>query len=339
MPLLVNYENSDSEDDISHKKSAAQEEMIILPSKKELALRERNLGASNKNKIVINLPTLENSNSEDEMEPAKKKLKYQSDSSLLMSLPPPKYVPTKETNRPLLPHSMSKARTAAQQQAIDDYEEEFDVADEDKIRKDINFLLSWVGEEDNIEVSSNMHVSALYKYHENSDVSEADSNTSRYCQHDAQYVHLPLPQNFVGEEQVSFNCSSSEYCESPPCTNASNPYDNQSKVQESIQSAVPEHFAKDKKFQRFLSSQKDSDMNLTEVDLGNHLKKYESVRLKAVTGAPSGKSNAAKISGLSKKKHQITYLAQRAKEMEEDLKNQWAENKFNKRQGANKYGF
>ncbi|XP_058792037.1 proline-rich protein PRCC [Phymastichus coffea] len=44
-------------------------------------------------------------------------------------------------------------------------------------------------------------------------------------------------------------------------------------------------------------------------------------------------------SGTSKKKHQITYLAHQAKAMELELKNQWAQNKANRQQTRQKYGF
>lgn len=50
-------------------------------------------------------------------------------------------------------------------------------------------------------------------------------------------------------------------------------------------------------------------------------------------------SYGAGPSGTSKRKHQITYLAHQAKANELDLKNQWAQNRFNKQQTRSKYGF
>ena len=236
MSLLVSYDTTDSEDncddDVLYQKPAIndnkieadehvvnndkkdanismgrtlpvpknQEEMIILPSKKELALREKPPGASNKNKIVINLPKLENSDSEEEMGPPKKKLNYQTESSLLKSLPPPKFVPTKETNRPLIPHSVSKTLTVTQQQIIDDYEDEFDDAAADDVRKDMNFLLSWVDEENN---ALTKHESALYKYDENVDAYENQADVcSSYQQEASQPAHAAIPQDFARDEQV-----------------------------------------------------------------------------------------------------------------------------------------
>ncbi|CAG7689972.1 unnamed protein product [Allacma fusca] len=43
--------------------------------------------------------------------------------------------------------------------------------------------------------------------------------------------------------------------------------------------------------------------------------------------------------GLTKRKHQITYLAFEAKEREQSLKAQWAQNRHNKRMTQSKYGF
>jgi hypothetical protein len=43
--------------------------------------------------------------------------------------------------------------------------------------------------------------------------------------------------------------------------------------------------------------------------------------------------------GLTKRKHQITYLAFEAKEREQTLKAQWAQNRHNKRATQSKYGF
>jgi len=44
-------------------------------------------------------------------------------------------------------------------------------------------------------------------------------------------------------------------------------------------------------------------------------------------------------SGQSKRKHQITYLAYQAKANEQDLQNQWSQNRMTKRQTQSKYGF
>ena len=45
------------------------------------------------------------------------------------------------------------------------------------------------------------------------------------------------------------------------------------------------------------------------------------------------------IGGLTKKRHQITYLAALAKEKEQELKKMWSENAHSRRASANKYGF
>jgi len=40
-----------------------------------------------------------------------------------------------------------------------------------------------------------------------------------------------------------------------------------------------------------------------------------------------------------KRKHQITYLAHEAKAREQELQNQWAQNRMSRRQTQSKYGF
>jgi hypothetical protein len=45
------------------------------------------------------------------------------------------------------------------------------------------------------------------------------------------------------------------------------------------------------------------------------------------------------FAGGSRKKHQITYLAYVAKERDQELRSMWAQNKFNKQQARQKYGF
>jgi len=43
--------------------------------------------------------------------------------------------------------------------------------------------------------------------------------------------------------------------------------------------------------------------------------------------------------GMMKRKHQITYLAAEAKAREEELQNQWAQNRTARRATQSKYGF
>jgi len=54
---------------------------------------------------------------------------------------------------------------------------------------------------------------------------------------------------------------------------------------------------------------------------------------------PVSQNNKDGPTSQQRRKHQITYLAHQAKEREFQLKNQWAENKFAKRQAQSKYGF
>jgi len=61
--------------------------------------------------------------------------------------------------------------------------------------------------------------------------------------------------------------------------------------------------------------------------------------MKQLTSNYKPPSNRDFFGSGSKKKHQITYLAYVAKEREEELKNTWAQSKFNKQQSRQRYGF
>jgi proline-rich protein PRCC len=70
------------------------------------------------------------------------------------------------------------------------------------------------------------------------------------------------------------------------------------------------------------------------------LRPAESDWLKTITDKsviPPRKANLP--GGMSKRKHQITYLAAEAKAREEELQNQWAANRHSRRQTQSKYGF
>lgn len=49
--------------------------------------------------------------------------------------------------------------------------------------------------------------------------------------------------------------------------------------------------------------------------------------------------NEEPVNSVSRRKHHITYLAQKAKAQEQDLQNQWAQSRFNRQQTRAKYGF
>ncbi|GAB0094660.1 uncharacterized protein DMENIID0001_099810 [Sergentomyia squamirostris] len=58
------------------------------------------------------------------------------------------------------------------------------------------------------------------------------------------------------------------------------------------------------------------------------------------TELPKGKPAAgSEGGGLSKRKHQITYLAHQAKSNEQELQAMWAANRQSRRQTQSKYGF
>lgn len=61
--------------------------------------------------------------------------------------------------------------------------------------------------------------------------------------------------------------------------------------------------------------------------------------MKQITKEYKPPSNRDYFGSGSKRKHQITYLAFVAKERDQELRETWAQNKFNKTQARQKYGF
>ncbi|VDP05952.1 unnamed protein product, partial [Soboliphyme baturini] len=90
------------------------------------------------------------------------------------------------------------------------------------------------------------------------------------------------------------------------------------------------------------------DLQIIDVNVDTQLEGVRENLLRNLTGpkAPDAMLNAAKKEdtkvnpgGVAKRKHQITYLAFLAKEREEQLQNQWAQNRHTRKQSRMKYGF
>lgn len=86
------------------------------------------------------------------------------------------------------------------------------------------------------------------------------------------------------------------------------------------------------------------EIKVIEVNLADHLTGASLEQTKNITIEKDVKSHSKKRNkdmptSQQKRKHQITFLAHQAKERELELKNQWAENKFSKKQTQSKYGF
>lgn len=86
------------------------------------------------------------------------------------------------------------------------------------------------------------------------------------------------------------------------------------------------------------------EIKVIEVNLADHLTGASLEQTKNLTIQKDLKSHSKKRNkdmptSQQKRKHQITFLAHQAKERELELKNQWAENKFSKKQTQSKYGF
>ncbi len=82
-----------------------------------------------------------------------------------------------------------------------------------------------------------------------------------------------------------------------------------------------------------------ANVKITDVKLNDVIGDNKAELMKNLTSNYKPPSNREFFGGSSKKKHQITYLAYVAKEREEELKNQWSQAAFNKKQSRERYGF
>jgi len=83
----------------------------------------------------------------------------------------------------------------------------------------------------------------------------------------------------------------------------------------------------------------DVPFEITDVKANDIVGDNRSELMKQITNEYKPSSNRDYFSGGGRKKHQITYLAYVAKERDQELRNTWAQGKFNKQQARQKYGF
>jgi len=83
----------------------------------------------------------------------------------------------------------------------------------------------------------------------------------------------------------------------------------------------------------------DEPIEIQEVNAKALVGDAQTELLKQMTNEYKPSANRDYFAGSSRKKHQITYLAYVAKERDQELKNMWAQNKFNRMQAKQRYGF
>lgn len=84
---------------------------------------------------------------------------------------------------------------------------------------------------------------------------------------------------------------------------------------------------------------KNENIQFTDVKMNDIIGDNKKELMKNLTSNYKPPSNREYFGGGSKKKHQITYLAYVAKERDEELRNTWSQNAFNKKQSRERYGF
>lgn len=125
-----------------------------------------------------------------------------------------------------------------------------------------------------------------------------------------------------------------------------NEEEDESEQQAAVQQLRPEEFGQanfDLEAMRQLGGgRKNLDFanaQITDIKLDDVIGDNKAELMRNITSTSKGPSNRDFFGGSSKKKHQITYLAYVAKEREEELKNQWSQSAFSKKQSRERYGF
>jgi hypothetical protein len=137
--------------------------------------------------------------------------------------------------------------------------------------------------------------------------------------------------NFFGLTSYDSDEEDEEIVEDPVINTQFNHY-HQNTVQE-IDTTLAEVLKYENKKRRI----DNSNISIVDVNIKEVLEKNKEEHLKNLTCEPIKPSRLTM--GTGRKHHQITYLAMMAKERDQELNNQWAESKFNRKQSRQRYGF
>lgn len=81
------------------------------------------------------------------------------------------------------------------------------------------------------------------------------------------------------------------------------------------------------------------DIKLTDVSANEIVGDNKAELMKQITSEYRPPSNKEYFTSSSRRTHHVTYLAKVALERDQELRNTWAQNKFNRKQAKDKYGF
>lgn len=371
-------------------------ELIILPSKSELDLREK---PPERKKIVINLPTIADSDSDSDNEngPNSKKIRKEGKCDLFNLLPAPKSSTTKELNRSLVPHSVSsKQKTSAiatSKQGLKSNASLQDCTSKSKPDFSANIIIlnelpinpmppssatllsGYYSESDNEESGDNYFSidndtknrilsgsnNLTYFSSNQIDLDRLPKNSTNFDSFDKRLSSSGLTYNELTNASLLDNTHESIPKESLTSISAQliGPMMGPSNKSEYVDNASLSEFPQDMNISaeyigniepQHREAPRSRDFadfetaEIIEARIDDWMSGYEVQKVKDLTQEQSRisyskKHNKDMPTMQQKRKHQITYLAYEAKERELELKNQWAENRFTKKQTQSKYGF
>lgn len=296
--------------------------------------------------IKIIIPPLAKLSEEDDVS-AKKPRRPGAGGGLFSVLPPPKHEPVKVTNRPLIPHSVNKKKagepkakslikaTASVSESsrctMTSGDESDDGDDAGPVSADFFSL-------DNVRKTE-----ATDEFVKNEEVVSTSSEHQLASYAEYQYdVPLEIGErwNSAGSSTSTVEHSGVVAPEEPSTSSTGNDtFENdQNPAAGSLSSLLS-----DEGFMRLHGKKRGKeDIEIIDVSQDDQLPKTEEWLTKILTQESEYRPSRKKgffPTAQQRRKHQITYLAFQAKERELELKNQWSQNRFTRRQTQSKYGF
>ncbi|KAG2462932.1 proline-rich protein PRCC [Polypterus senegalus] len=326
--------------------------------------------------VKITIPEIEKGDS-DEDEPVKKKVTGQDaslSSGLSSLLPQPRNMTVKETQRPLVPHSLTKqkpearvvgrphtvsstsvnaspsaikaaAKSATLQLARQIAQEETEEGSDEDLEPENYFSLPTEKSKPPIELDMMVPpgTEPPNAFHSNNPL-EFSSSASSYTEADTTWGDQSgeqfYPQYLQPAEQNSGNMGYYQDF-----------YSNEYYQESDSSSGQPEEpsqasFLDDEAFRRLQGKRNrgKEEIKFLEIKGDDQLIGNQQWLTKGLTEEKEQRKSFSKKkgdqpTGQQRRKHQITYLIHQAKERELELKNSWAENKLTRRQTQAKYGF
>lgn len=342
----------------------------VKPKAAELADAPKPPPKKPKQPVRITIPAL-NPDSDEEDGPSSKRAKISNSkkgkSGLFALLPPPQHASIKETNRALIPHTLTKKQPAAplpkpstrpsKKEIVGPAKPGQEDSDSDGEGQPSNFFS--IGDNDTPTVSGlsskklSLPPPMVASEHLVSGGVRPSVNVSQDLAGGSVLGRSVDPQSGALQFQASYSSTQGVY---QPHMVGSIPMETSMAAEEIEQGSdetesVPTVPTGEEEFQQLLQSDEflrmqgkkhrgKESINIVDVNADDFISTVDVH--KSMTEEQPERMSHKKGDGPSsqqKRKHQITYLAHQAKEREIELKNEWSNNRMSRKQTQAKYGF